>query len=141
MVGLGRNVDRIVIVIPAVVGNRPRCGPGLVHDVETLLKATLALPNRYAKMVEVINMIAHAHAHDEATARQNINHGGLLGQMDRVIQGRHDDVGADLDALGTGGQRSHEGQSRGKHAFRAGVSFRHEQGVKAGLFRLLGLVQ
>src|SRR5712691_11708147 len=94
LVGLGREVNRIVMVIPAVMrawsGGRPR----LAHDLQAFLEATLALFDGHAEMIEVTRMVANPESQNQATVGQQVDHRCLLGEVDRIIERWHDDIGA-----------------------------------------------
>jgi hypothetical protein len=126
-------VNRVEIEVLAMMRERADRGPRLVDDFHRFLEAALALFDRYTEVREVILVIARADAQDQPPAREHVDKRGRLRQMHRVIQRRHQDVGADTNAIGTHRNRRQQRQWARKHALGARVALRHENTVEAAI--------
>ena len=141
LIRLGGEVDRVVMIILAVVSARPGDRPRLAHHLQALLEPPLALPDRHAEVIEVARMVADAETQDQAATGQQVDHRCLLGKVNRVIEWRHDHVGAKLHSLCPRGERREQCERRREHTLGPGVALGHEHPVKAVALGLLGLLQ
>src|SRR5262249_54495107 len=89
-------------------------GPGLKEDLHAFFHAPAALLLGNAVAVELHRSVTAAEADDQATATDNVERSGLLGQAQRVMKRNHVDGDGQLDSCRTGG---HGGQ---KHAWSGG---------------------
>ncbi len=78
----------------------------------------------------------------QATAAQGVEHGGVLGRADRVLDGEGQDRGAEADAARALGRRGEEDERRGQPALvRAEVVLGHPGRGEAGPLGVLDLLQ
>ena len=83
-------------------------GEGLVveclhHDLELLFKQLavgVAVDHRGAKGLHLAGVVAPADAEDDPAAGENVHHGEVLGEPDRVPHGKDVEAAAELDAVG-----------------------------------------
>src|SRR5688572_9908232 len=108
-----RRVDRQrrKLIVAAAVRDllaRPELGP----EVEDLVGAPAALGQRHAGHLELRRVPAHADAQLEASAREEHEARNLLGEEDRVADGRNQDAGGELDARRRAGGKAQRLQRR-----------------------------
>ncbi len=83
------------------------------QQVERLGEAVLVAVQTGAEDLEVDPRAAPADTESEATTRELIEQGGLLGECDRVLSGQHADRGTDRHPAGRAQQVSGQGDRRG----------------------------
>ena len=92
----------------------PPAGPRSSQDLDRLLGAGAALGSRRAEHPELLLAPAVADPQDQPAARELVDHGGVLGQPERVVQRREHHPGPELDPFGRGGERrQHRRAARG----------------------------
>src|SRR3989442_1141033 len=79
-------------------------GPGRLDRAEIVVAQAPALPEWQAEVYELGLVPAHADAEDEAPARRLVDGGCRLGGHEGVPVGKHDDAGAEVDALRAPGE-------------------------------------
>src|SRR6185312_11961423 len=114
LVRLRRQRDVVEAVILALV-RKPVLGPGLLEDFERLGKTLAAFAVGHAIGLVGAREAAAADAEDETSVTDLIDRRRLLGEAQRVAQRQYLHAGADLHALGAGGDRAREGQRRRTH--------------------------
>src|SRR5207247_2273305 len=137
LIRLGGEVDRVVMIILAVVSARPGDRPRLAHHLQALLEPPFALPDRHAAVIEVARMVANAETQDQASTRQQVDHRCLLGKVNRVIEWRPEHVGAKLHSLCPRGERCEQRERRREHTLGPGVALGHEHPIEAIALGLL----
>src|SRR3989454_3072864 len=83
-------------------------GPGRLDRAEIVVAQAPALPEWQAEVYELGLVPAHADAEDEAPARRLVDGGCRLGGHEGVPVGKHDDAGAEVDALRAPGEGREE---------------------------------
>src|SRR3989442_11423755 len=83
---------------------RDIAGPGRLDRAEIVVAQAPALPEWQAEVYELSLVPAYAHAEDEAPARGLVDGGCRLGCHEGAPVGKHDDAGAQADALRAPGQ-------------------------------------
>ena len=69
-----------------------------------------------AEALELVGLIAAAHAEHEPAVRQRVDHADLGDQAHGLVERRHHHRGAELDALGLAREPRQHHQRRGAHA-------------------------
>ena len=83
--------------------------PGELEDLDDLAVAGLARLGVDAETAELAGLVAAADAEVEPSTREDVDHGGVLGQTQRVVERQDHDGGADADAArGLGGRGRHQ---------------------------------
>ena len=99
---------------PAVVTERLLL-PGLEHDLQRLAHPGLALLDGHAVGSVVVGHEATAYAQLQPAARDLVEHGVRLGQMQRVVQRQQRHRRAQPDARRPGGHRGQHHRREGNH--------------------------
>src|SRR5208282_2927560 len=84
-------------------------GPRALQNFDRLQGAAEARLLRNLQRVEFLVAVAHPDAEAEAAAREHVDHRGVLGEAQRMIERGEQDVSAELQA---GGARGDRGQHR-----------------------------
>ena len=79
----------------------------------------------YLEVAVLVVRRATAHAKLHPAMAQQVKHGRLFRQANRVMKGQNADAGADADLLGAGGHVRENGRQRGENTVPAGVMLRH----------------
>ncbi len=148
---VGREPDRRVGLLDGPAGHRdvgqladfileadPVLGPQTFDDFETLLEAADALPERHPEGVELDVAVAEPDAENEIAAPDRIERGNVLGDFDRIVQGRQQHPGnaRHLPRLG-GKPRQERHQLDLSHAF-AQIMLAGGNGIPAAVARQPG---
>ena len=115
-----------------IVGQRPAARPG--HDVAHI--GGKALDRLIAQRIErmghaPVTARCAAEAEIDATGRERLDHGELLGHFQRRIVGQHDACRAHANALRLHRNRSDENLRRGAHDGLRAVMLAHPEAVVA----------
>jgi hypothetical protein len=79
--------------------------PRLQHELHPFLEARAQLVEVHPELLHLLEVDAPADADLEPRAGEDIQHGRLLREPERLVERNHVDHGADADPLGAGGQR------------------------------------
>ncbi len=110
-------------------------GPQPLDGFQTLLEAAHTLAARHPKRVELDIAIAEPDAEDEIAAPDRIERGNVLGDFDRVVQGRQQHPGDASHLAGLGGEpRQERDQLNLAHPF-AEVMLPGGDGIPAAVAR------
>ncbi len=96
---------RLEAAVDGVVGaaeGDPVLGPERLHHRELLLEPRAPLLERGPVQGELVRLVADGDAEHEAPARHDVEHRRVLGEPHRVVERRHQDVGAEAHAAGAG---------------------------------------
>ena len=134
--GLRDDVDFPDLVKLAVVFERAR--PGFQDDFQFFLKPFAAFLEVDSPVVKFLSLITAPHAEEEPPFRHDINGGEVFRDNDGIVEGQHDNRGADLNAFGNGRRvRGHGMDGRcdrivvGPRRLMVEVVFRQPDGVPA----------
>ena len=116
----------------AVMRKRP-AAPRLPENLDRFGKARCRGRQRNLKGVEFVLNQTQARAKDKAPFGNRVDHGNLLGDVQRMIQRELEDARANLCVLGMRRQSCGKGEGRGHIAVRHLVMFRQEKQLKASL--------
>jgi hypothetical protein len=126
-----------VLTVVAELGARP----GLADQADGLLEpGDLGLAVDAVER-ELLGQRAQAAAQPHPAAGDHVDHGGLLGDLDRVVVGEQEHGGPDVHPLGARRQRAAGHQRGGQVAVRHHVVLGHEDAVEPGLLGCLRGVQ
>src|SRR5262249_3083787 len=102
----GQVVDTVMFAMVS----KPWRAPQAQDNVHDLLKALRTRVVRHLEVVILIDYLAAAHAEVQPSVTQPVQHGGLFGHEDRMVEVEDTDPGADTDFAGAGGDVGGEGQ-------------------------------
>jgi len=111
----------------------PLLGPEPLHDGQLLLEAGAAFLEIDAVQRELVGLVADRDAEHEPAVGDHVQHRHILGQSHRVVEGGDDDVGAEHEPRGAGGEAGQHGNGRGPVVVGDGVVLLHPHRVEAQL--------
>ncbi len=120
--GFGHDLDRVEVVVVAVVGET-RAGPGPLDNVQRFFKALAALLPGNAKGLEILVPGPATGPELQPAIAQHVNRGGLFGNVQGVVERQLADADSEPDACGLGGQGGGHSQRPG-HDREDGVEVR-----------------
>ena len=87
--------------------------PGQAEDLDPLLDERGSVFPRDAEGLELLDAVAQADTEDQPAAGDRVDDGGVLGDAQRVMQGKQQHPRADVDAAGAGGNGGGRREQRG----------------------------
>ena len=98
-------VDADVVELPVATVMRDAVfGPQPANDLDALGEPAHPLDHRHLEDGELLGPIAEPHAEHESPARDQVEEGADLRQLDRVVQRKEDEVGPHPHSFDLGGQ-------------------------------------
>ena len=112
--------------------------PGLAEHVDGGEQARHPAGERDPQRIELLGPPAQAQPQNQAAARDQVHHGGVLGQPGGFVERGQQQRSADPDAPGSGGDRRAHGQQRWQVGVVDEVVLGHPHRVEAERVRVLG---
>src|SRR5229473_1074604 len=137
---LGRELDLVDLEEFALEGERFAVEQ-FADDVERLVGTTAALVEGDCETLELLDLVADAHAEFEASARDSVDHGDILGEAHRVMERHQQHAERDTDTLGARGDRGGGREHRGQIAVLDEVMFGEPAIVEAVILGPYNLVE
>src|ERR1700684_1015974 len=106
-------------------------GPRQLENLDGLERAAESLCARHAEAFELLSAVTKSNPQPEPAARDDIDEGGLLRQLQRMIERGQQDVGADGDAGGARRDSSGRGHQRGQVAVVGEMMLSEPDGIES----------
>ena len=116
-------------------------GPRLLENLDRLQRTAESLRARHAEALELLGAVAEPNPEPKPAARDYVDEGCVLGQLQRMPKRREQDVGADADSRRARGDSGSGGHQRGQIAVVGEVMFGEPNGIEAELLGRLNLRQ
>ena len=116
-------------------------GPRLLENLDRLQRTAESLRARHAEALELLGAVAEPNPEPKPAARDYVDEGCVLGQLQRMPKRREQDVGADADSRRARGDSGSGGRQRGQIAVVGEVMFGEPNGIEAELLGRLNLRQ
>src|ERR1700689_502905 len=113
--------------------------PRQLENLDSLKRAAESLRARHAEALEFLGTVAQTNPKSQAAARDYIDEGRVLGQLQRMEKRRQQDVGADGDAGGARRDRSRRGHQRRQIPVVSEMMLCEPDGIEADLLGGLNL--
>src|SRR5580704_8599848 len=117
------------------------CGPRLLENLDRLQCAAKSLRAGYAEALEFLGAVAEPNPEPKPAARDRVDEGCVLGQLQRMPKRREQDVGADANSRRSRCDSGSGGRQRGQIAVVGEVMFGEPNGIEAELLGRLNLRQ
>src|SRR5580704_7981243 len=116
-------------------------GPRLLENLDRLQRAAKSLRARYAEALEFLGAVTEPNPEPQPAARDRVDEGCVLGQLEWMPKRREQDVGADGDSRRSRCNSGSGGHQRGQITVVGEVMFGEPNGIEAELLGRLNLRQ
>src|SRR5271165_2661732 len=106
-------------------------GPRLLENLDRLQRTAESLRARHAEALELLGAVAEPKPEAKPPARDYVDEGRVLSQLQRMPKRREQDVGADGDAGGARGDSSRGGHQGGQIAVVGEMMFGEPNRIEA----------
>src|SRR5271154_4828697 len=116
-------------------------GPRPLENLDRLQRTAESLRARHAEALELLGAVAEPNPEPQPAARDYVDEGCVLGQLQRMPERREQDVGAHADSRRARGDSGSGGRQGGQIAVVGEVMFGEPNGIEAELLGRLNLRQ